>query len=41
MEHVEREYGEAVGAVKRGLDGREIETFWRAAREGSGVMIGG
>ena len=38
--HVEREYTKAVGGVRRGLDGRDIELFWRMVREGAKILAG-
>jgi hypothetical protein len=37
--HVEREYAKAVGGVGRRLDGADIETFWRAAKEAAVVIL--
>jgi hypothetical protein len=39
--HVEREYAKAVGGVRCGLDGDDIEMFCRATRDAAAVILGG
>ena len=39
-DHVEREFGNAVGRVRRRIDDRDVTEFWARAREATRVLTG-
>jgi hypothetical protein len=39
-DHVEREFSNAVGRVRRGIDDRDVKEFWTQAREATRVLTG-
>jgi hypothetical protein len=38
-DHVEREFGRVAGKVRRGIEDRDIEEFWKRTREAARILV--